>query len=70
MAISKKAPKALKHPKKPKASASLLVWENYDRKCKEIDKKNHARLADHKKSINGVQADKKKKESLIKKYKK
>ena len=70
MATSKKAPKALRHPKKPKTSAPLSSWERYDAKCKEIDKKNRDRIAAHKKSINGVTLTKKKKELLIKKYSK
>jgi hypothetical protein len=70
MAKTKKAPKALKHPKKPKASAPLSSWERYDAKCKEIDKKNRDRIAAHKKSINHVSMAKKKKELLIKKYSK
>jgi hypothetical protein len=32
--------KMKKHPKKPKASASNVVKENYIRRCKEIDKEN------------------------------
>lgn len=49
-----KAPKA---PKKPKRSASIKVWENFDKK-----------MADHKKKVSAIEAAKKKKESLIKKY--
>lgn len=34
------AQKKVKYPKKPKASASAQVMENYLAKCKEVDKKN------------------------------
>ena len=44
-----------KAPKAPKRSASLQVWERY-----------HARLAEVEKHNRSVDADKKKKESLIK----
>lgn len=53
MALKKK-----KYPKKPKASATLKSWENYAAKCKEVDKYNSQ-----------LEADKKKKETIIKKFK-
>lgn len=34
------AKKFKKYPKKPKASASVAVKENYIKKCKDIDKEN------------------------------
>ena len=49
-----KKPKA---PKRPKKTATLKQWENYDKKMKE----HHAK-------VNGIGAAHKKKESLIKKY--
>jgi len=41
--------KLKKYPKKPKAKASLTVLENYMAKCKEIDKENAQKKAEHKK---------------------
>jgi hypothetical protein len=54
MAIKRKLPK---HPKKPKASASLGTWERYDMRVKDWHKR-----------CNEILAEKKKKETLIKKY--
>ena len=51
--------KPKKLPKKPKASASLAVWERYEDKIQEV-KKYNAKL----------EADKKRKKSLIEKTKK
>ena len=61
-------PKMLKYPKKPKASASASVWERFDARVKEIDKENAAREARYKKELSHVHSDKKKKETLQKKY--
>ena len=51
--------KTKKYPKMPKKGASLAVWENYNRKVKEIDSYNAK-----------VKADERKKESLIAQAKK
>ena len=48
-----------KYPKKPKASASLKVWENYKVKVKDVDKYNAQ-----------LEADKRKKAALIKQLRK
>lgn len=32
--------KKRKYPKRPKQSASLQVWKNYEARCKEVDKHN------------------------------
>lgn len=50
----------LKYPRKPKASASNQVMENYLAKVKEVDKRNAANEADYKR-------EKSKKETLKKK---
>lgn len=50
------AQKLKKYPKKPKATASLAVHENWLKKVKEVDKIN-----------NQIKADKKKKETIRKK---
>jgi 1,4-dihydroxy-2-naphthoate octaprenyltransferase len=47
------------YPKQPKQSASLNAWENYYDKCKEVDKHNAQ-----------LEADAKKKKSVIDKVKK
>lgn len=60
-----KKPKALKMPKRPKQSASVTVWENYERRRKETVAKNKKRLSDYKKAINKIESDKKKKASII-----
>lgn len=46
-----------KPPKKPKRTASLKTWENYDKRVKEYHKR-HAQKT----------ADARKKEALIKRY--
>lgn len=61
-------PKALKMPKKPKATASVAVWERYDDKCKAVIKKNNERQKDYQKAIKSIETAKKKKELIIKKY--
>jgi len=44
-------PKKKKYPKKPKQSASLSVWQNYEDRVKQIDKDYNAALADYKKKL-------------------
>jgi len=34
------ATKKKKYPKRPKASSSLQVWQNFERRCKEVDRLN------------------------------
>jgi len=46
-----------KYPKKPKSSASLTTWENYAKRRKDVEMYNRK-----------IEADKKKKENLIKKF--
>lgn len=58
-----KKPKLKKHPKKPKASASLAAWERYDAKCRQIEKDNKHAEATYNAAV-------KKKHSLIKKHSK
>jgi hypothetical protein len=59
--------KLKKYPKKPKASASVEVMENYLRRCKEVDKENNKRKSDKKKAETKKKTDKAKKENLRKK---
>ena len=41
--------KTKKYPKRPKQSASLAVWENFNKRCAEIDKENAAKISAEKK---------------------
>ena len=59
-----KKPKKLKIPKKPKATASIPVMENYLKKVAEIKKMNDKRLAEFEKAKKQKIADKKRKEQL------
>jgi hypothetical protein len=68
--MATKKPKVLRYPKKPKTSAPLSTWERFDKRCKEVDKKNRENASKYKSAINGISSAKKKKESLIKKYSK
>jgi len=60
-------PKMLKYPKKPKQSASFATWERYWDKVKEIDKENQKRMNEYHKLIKQLDAEKRKKEELIRK---
>lgn len=51
------AKKKTKAPKRPKASASITAWKNYDDRHKAWVKKN-----------NEIAADERQRQSLIKKY--
>ena len=62
-----KKPKLKSLPKRPKASAPLSVWERYEDKCKEVQKENRERMNAYKKALKKYEADKKKKEDLMKK---
>jgi len=44
-------PKKSKMPKKPKASASVAVMENYLKRVKEVEKKNSDKEKEYKKSL-------------------
>ena len=52
-------------PKKPKQSASLEVWKNWERRKKESTSRNNKRESDWKKAIRKIETDKKAKASLI-----
>ncbi len=41
--------KLKKLPKRPKAGASLRTWDNYKKKCAQVQKDNRKTLADKKK---------------------
>lgn len=43
------AAKLKKLPKKPKASASYEAWQNWERRCKEVQASNRKLIADKKK---------------------
>lgn len=61
-----KKPKAKALPKRPKASASLTVWENYKKKCDEVRKNNKKAIEDWKKSVARLKSEAKKKEGIQK----
>jgi hypothetical protein len=63
-----KKPKHLKYPKKPKASAPLRSWENYDKKVKDVDKKNKDRMLEFNRKKSSHISGLKKKQNLIKKH--
>jgi hypothetical protein len=65
MAKYPRKPKALKMPKRPKASANINVWENFDKRRKDTVKNNSTKLSDWKRACIKIDADKKKKEKLI-----
>jgi len=61
-----KKPKLTSLPKRPKASASVVVWENYEKRCKECQKNNAKKLADWKKRCNDITSGTKRKEAIQK----
>lgn len=61
-----KKPKALKYPKRPKSTASLETWQNYVKKCDEIDKRNRERLRDWERKVKEIESREKKRQSLMK----
>jgi len=62
-----KRPKPLKLPKRPKASASVTTWGNYQKRCTAACKANKEREADYKRKVKKIEMDKKKKAQLMKK---
>ena len=65
MATKKPAkPKLKKAPKTPKATASIEVWKNFDRRSKAIDAENSKKNADYKKALTAYEAEQRKKESI------
>lgn len=61
-----KKPKLISLPKRPKASASVAVWENFDKKCHERQKENAKKLSDWKKRCQEITSGNKKKEAIQK----
>jgi len=64
-----KKPKGKRYPKRPKASASLEVWERFRKRCGEVEKENKAALSSWKKKVNDKANIKKRKEAIIKQTK-
>lgn len=60
------ATKLKKHPKAPKATASLEVWENYKKRCEQVNKDNAPIIAARKKKVTVIAAVKKIKEKKVK----
>ena len=63
-----KKPKAPKRLKKPKQSASVAVWERYDKKVTEQQKKHAERLKAYTSHHSKRKTDSAKKDRLIKKH--
>ena len=61
-----KKPKAKALPKRPKASASLSVWENYKKRVDEVRKANKKAVDDWKRSCERIKSEGKKKEKIQK----
>ncbi|MEI7504108.1 MAG: hypothetical protein WCJ61_12575 [Paludibacter sp.] len=60
------ATKLTKFPKAPKATASLAVWENYKKRCDEVNKTNAPKIASDKKKKSIIDATKKLKAKKVK----
>ena len=60
------ATKLKKHPKAPKASASLERWETYKKACEQVNKDNAPIIAGRKKKVAVIAAVKKIKEKKVK----
>lgn len=69
MASKPKKPRLKNLPKRPKANASLTTWENYSKKCVDIQKENRKADADYKKALKAFEAAKKAKSSLMERTK-
>lgn len=61
-----KKPKLTSLPKRPKANASVSVWENYEKRCKDVQKLNRDKLANWKKACEQIKSGTKKKEQIQK----
>lgn len=61
-----KKPKLQSLPKRPKASASVSTWENFEKRCKEVQKSNAKKLADWKKQKQQIVSSAKRKEQIQK----
>lgn len=62
--------KAKKFPKMPKESASIAVWDKFDKKCREIIAYNNKLKSDEAKKKQMKQAEQKKKKEIIARVKK
>lgn len=62
--------KAKKFPKMPKESASLSVWDKFDKKCREVIAYNNNLKAEEAKKKQKKEAEKKKKKEIIARVKK
>ncbi len=61
-----KKPKLKSLPKRPKSSASLTTWENFQKKVDEVRKLNAKSLSEWEKSKKDIISASKKKESIQK----
>ena len=62
--------KAKKFPKMPKESASIAVWEKFDKKCREIIAYNRKLQAEKKKASAKKTAEQKRKKTIVSRVKK
>lgn len=60
-------PKMSKYPKRPKQSASLQTWKNYERRCNEVDKRNREKVSAYNKKLGEIKQAKALRERLSKK---
>ncbi|MGE0638393.1 MAG: hypothetical protein AB7P01_18270 [Bacteroidia bacterium] len=70
MAKLPKKPKAPKMPKTPKMSASATVWENFETRCKNLNKAYAAKVADWQKKVNALKKGETTKSRIAQKAKK
>lgn len=61
-----KKPKLNSLPKRPKATAPVATWKNYEAKCKEVQKENARKLNEWKKRCNEIVSGSKEKEKIQK----
>ncbi len=59
-----KKPKAIKYPKQPKATASPAIWKKYEERCKDVDKRNEAKLKPYNEKIKAIEKDNKDKKAI------
>jgi len=59
-----KKPKLKSLPKRPKASASISTWKNYDKNCKEVQNENRKRKSDWEKRVKQIKSDVKMREKI------
>jgi hypothetical protein len=64
-----KRPSLRRYPKRPKASASVDSWRNYDQRCRDAEKANGQKMSDYNKKVSSINSAKKQREGIIKRTK-